>query len=113
MGNTFIKFCDKGEGALRFGLGFLRPDCLGFGFFSLFGLSPDISAHARVFAQGIGVANNLKPLGVQDPGVIPCVQATFYGGSSPQTILLAVLALVVPPLAYAAAFFWQRLRRKK
>jgi hypothetical protein len=59
-------------------------------FFPLFGFSPNISAHARVAAQGIGVANNLKPLGVEDPGVVPCVRVTFVGGSSPQTIQLAV-----------------------
>jgi len=43
----------------------------------LSGIAPNISAQARVAAQGIGQANNLKPLGVQDPGVVPCVQVQF------------------------------------
>jgi hypothetical protein len=59
-------------------------------FFPLFRFSPNISAHARVAAQGIGVANNLKPLGVEDPGVVPCVQVKFVGPSGSQTVQLLV-----------------------
>jgi hypothetical protein len=62
-------------------------------FFPLLGIQPNISAHARVAAQGVGVANNLKPLGVEDAGVIPCVRVTFFptgGVTAPQTVQLAV-----------------------
>jgi hypothetical protein len=61
-------------------------------FFPLLGFQPNISAQARVAAQGIGQANNLKPLGVQDPGVVPCVQVQFgpVGGATTQTVRLAV-----------------------
>ncbi len=58
-------------------------------FFPLLGFQPNISAHARVAAQGIGVANNLKPLGVQDAGVVPCVRVNFLGGATTQTVQLA------------------------
>ena len=46
-------------------------------------LHPNISAHARVAAQGIGSSNNLKPLGVRDPGVIPCIKVNLvpFGGT--------------------------------
>jgi Putative Flp pilus-assembly TadE/G-like len=59
-------------------------------FFPLLGFSPDISATARVSAQGIGQANNLKPLGVEDAGVTPCVRVKFFGGAVAQTVQLAV-----------------------
>jgi hypothetical protein len=38
---------------------------------------PNISAHARVVIQGVGQATNLKPLGVRDPGSIPCIRVNF------------------------------------
>jgi Putative Flp pilus-assembly TadE/G-like len=38
---------------------------------------PNITAHARVTVQGIGSSTNLKPLGVRDPGAIPCIQVKF------------------------------------
>jgi hypothetical protein len=65
-------------------------------FFPLLGLHPDISAHSRVAAQGIGSSNNLKPLGVRDPGVVPCIKVNvipFGGTGTPpatQTVQLAV-----------------------
>jgi hypothetical protein len=61
-------------------------------FFPLLGFQPNISAQARVAVQGIGVANNLKPLGVEDPAVTPCVQVQFVptNGGATQTVQLAV-----------------------
>jgi hypothetical protein len=65
-------------------------------FFPLLGFHPNISAHARVAAQGIGSSNNLKPLGVRDPGVIPCIKVNLipFGGTgtapATQTVQLAV-----------------------
>ena len=62
-------------------------------FVPVFGFRPNISAHARVAAQGIGEANNLKPLGVEDAGVVPCVRVTFFpttGATLPQTVQLAL-----------------------
>jgi hypothetical protein len=62
-------------------------------FFPLLGIRPDISAHARAAVQGIGEAANVKPLGVQDAGVVPCVRVKFVptsGATAPQTVQLAV-----------------------
>lgn len=62
-------------------------------FFPLLGIQPNISAHARAAVQGIGSSTNLKPLGVEDPGVTPCLQVKFFptaGASAPQPIQLAV-----------------------
>ena len=62
-------------------------------FFPLLGIQPNIHAQSRVAAQGIGSSSNLKPLGVKDAGVVPCVRVTFYptsGATSPQTVQLKV-----------------------
>jgi hypothetical protein len=65
-------------------------------FFPLLGFSPNISAHARAVIQGIGSSNNLRPLGVRDPGVIPCIKVNLipFGGTgtapAPQTVQLSV-----------------------
>ncbi len=64
-------------------------------FVPIFNIEPNISAHARVTLQGIRQANSLKPLGVRDPGAIPCIEVNFipFGGSgtapATQTIQLA------------------------
>ncbi|HEY2371497.1 MAG TPA: Tad domain-containing protein [Gaiellaceae bacterium] len=46
-------------------------------FLPFLNLASTLNAHARVAAQGVGIANNLKPLGVRDPGATPCVTVTF------------------------------------
>lgn len=46
-------------------------------FMPFLGLTSTLNAHARVAAQGVGIANNLKPLGVRDPGATPCLKVTF------------------------------------
>lgn len=62
----------------------------------IFNFRPNIGAHARVTIQGIGSSNNLKPLGVRDPGVIPCIQLKLipFGGTGTapptQTVQLTV-----------------------
>jgi hypothetical protein len=56
---------------------------------------PNISAHARVTIQGIGSSTNLKPLGVRDPGAIPCMKVNFIPtggtGTPPATQTITLL----------------------
>ena len=51
-------------------------------FFPLLGVTPTISAHARVTLQGVAAENNIIPLAVRDPGEERCVEANFYNGST-------------------------------
>ena len=61
-------------------------------FMPFLGLNSTLNAHARVEAQGIGTANNLKPLGVRDPGSTPCLRVTFTptGGGTTQSFELTL-----------------------
>jgi hypothetical protein len=44
-------------------------------FINMFGLHPNISAHARVQLEGIGGGNGILPIAVPDPAQTPCLRA--------------------------------------
>ena len=50
--------------------------------FPFLGVSPTISAHARVALQGVGAENNIIPIAVRDPASERCVEANFYNDST-------------------------------
>jgi hypothetical protein len=51
-------------------------------FFPLLGITPTISAHARVTLEGVGAENNIIPLAVRDPAEERCVEAKFFNAST-------------------------------
>ncbi|HXH96010.1 MAG TPA: pilus assembly protein TadG-related protein [Gaiellaceae bacterium] len=81
-------------------------------FFPLLSIQPNISARSRVTIQGIGTATNLKPLGVRDPGAIPCIQVKFVptGGTgtppATQTVQLALNQTATDNLAPYGPDVW-------
>lgn len=50
--------------------------------FPFLGVSPTISAHARVALQGVSAENNIVPLAVRDPASERCVEANFFNAST-------------------------------
>jgi hypothetical protein len=59
-------------------------------FFPLVGVTPNITARARIQIQGAGSLNNLRAVAVPDPGQAPCVYANILDQSSPGTPLAQV-----------------------